>query len=67
MTQNPSLLQLYTQALATNPLRTKAITSGVLASLQEIIAQQVQKYVSPQIKFRRRLITRAVKMFLYGK
>ena len=34
------LLALYLQQLTTNPLRTKAITSGVLSGLQEIVAQE---------------------------
>ncbi|RGB35023.1 hypothetical protein C1646_640391 [Rhizophagus diaphanus] len=35
------LLALYIQQLHTNPLRTKAITSGMLSGLQEFVAQEL--------------------------
>jgi peroxisomal membrane protein 2 len=35
------LLALYLQQLITNPLRTKAITSGILSGLQEFVAQEL--------------------------
>jgi len=35
------LLALYLQQLHTNPLRTKAITSGMLSGLQEFVAQEL--------------------------
>src|SRR3954451_15888733 len=35
------LLALYLRHLTTNPLRTKAITSGLLSGLQEIVAQEL--------------------------
>jgi len=36
-----ALLTLYLQQLTMNPLRTKAITSGVLSGLQEYVAQEL--------------------------
>ncbi len=35
------LLAFYLQQLTINPLRTKAITSGVLSGLQELVAQEL--------------------------
>ncbi|RUS20269.1 hypothetical protein BC937DRAFT_95571 [Endogone sp. FLAS-F59071] len=40
-TASRSLLTLYLSALSTNPLRTKAATSGILAGLQELVAQRL--------------------------
>ncbi|KAG2186407.1 hypothetical protein INT43_002845 [Umbelopsis isabellina] len=43
----PSLLTLYLTELAAHPLRTKAITSSVLAGLQEFTAQKLSGAKSP--------------------
>ncbi|KAI8068705.1 hypothetical protein BC940DRAFT_298851 [Gongronella butleri] len=58
MSSNTSFLAWYLTHLAANPLRTKAITSGVLSGTQELCAQKL----SGQKKIDKRII----QMFLYG-
>lgn len=62
---NPSLLTRYLTELAAHPLRTKAITSSVLAGLQEFTAQKLSgtKSTSPSSPVDKRV----VQMALYGK
>ncbi|CAO3683500.1 unnamed protein product [Umbelopsis vinacea] len=61
---NPSLLTRYLTELAAHPLRTKAITSSILAGLQEFTAQKLSgtKSTSPSSPVDKRV----VQMALYG-
>jgi len=75
-----SLLQRYAAELTHHPLRTKAITSGTLAFIQEITAQIVSVQLRRHFIQKKSLkekdeetkaysgvdLNRAVKMFLYG-
>ncbi|KAJ7169749.1 hypothetical protein C8R46DRAFT_1175934 [Mycena filopes] len=73
---NKPLLAAYLQQLALHPLRTKAITTGTLCFLQEVlgsnIAHMPAKKLSPnaplflQLLSRSHVDMRAVKMALYG-
>lgn len=56
-------LAAYLQQLQTNPLRTKMLTSGSLAGLQELIASWVAKDVGPSGHY---LNSRVPKMAAYG-
>ena len=69
-----ALLLGYLNQLQTHPLRTKAITSGLLSGLQEYVAQELSG-TSRQRKGKRRadyignyagLDEKVVKMALYG-
>lgn len=55
--------QLYLKQLQTNPLRTKMLTSGVLSSLQELLASWLAHDVS---KHGHIFSSRVPKMALYG-
>lgn len=61
---NPSLLTRYLTELAAHPLRTKAITSSVLAALQEFTAQKLSGTKSTSSG---PIDKRVVQMALYGK
>lgn len=61
----PSLLTLYLTELAAHPLRTKAITSSVLAGLQEFTAQKLSGAKSPNQSGP--VDKRVVQMAAYGK
>lgn len=66
------LLALYLQQLHTNPLRTKAITSGVLSGLQEFVAQELsgtsrrRKGKAKEIDQSNLIDEKILKMALYG-
>ncbi|KAH8556539.1 hypothetical protein BGW37DRAFT_473048 [Umbelopsis sp. PMI_123] len=60
---NRSLLTLYLAELAAHPLRTKAITSSVLAGLQEFTAQKLSGTKSTSSGL---VDKRVVQMSLYG-
>ena len=55
--------QVYLQQLQTNPLRTKMLTSGSLAALQEFLASWIAKDVGPSGHY---LNARVPKMAVYG-
>ncbi|KAG1749856.1 uncharacterized protein EDB91DRAFT_1047018 [Suillus paluster] len=70
------LLAKYLKQLATNPLRTKALTSGTFSFLQEVIGSNVAGLPPPQISknaapltkalARARIDSKAIKMAMYG-
>ncbi|CAB5157286.1 hypothetical protein RhiirA5_360708 [Rhizophagus irregularis] len=66
------LLALYLQQLHTNPLRTKAITSGMLSGLQEFVAQELsgtsrrRKGKAKEIDQSNLIDEKILKMALYG-
>ena len=67
-----TLLALYLRQLTTSPFRTKAITSGLLSGLQEIVAQELSG-TSSRRKGKARendknnlVDEKVVKMALYG-
>ncbi|KAJ3257392.1 hypothetical protein HK103_004612 [Boothiomyces macroporosus] len=55
-----TLFQKYQQSLQTNPVQTKAATSGILYGLQELIALTVTKTADSKG------LVKALKMILYG-
>jgi len=56
-------LGLYLRHLSTNPLRTKAATSGVLSALQEFLASYIAGEKSPSGSY---VTNRVPKMAIYG-
>lgn len=68
----PSLLQQYLVQIKQNPLQTKALTSGCLAALQEVVSQRVEQIVrrkgNVDIAKRKNVVNyeRVIQMFLYG-
>lgn len=55
--------QAYLQQLQKNPLRTKMLTSGTLAALQEVLASWIAKDVSKNGHY---VNSRVPKMAVYG-
>ena len=72
---NP-LLAKYLAQLASHPLRTKALTVGVLCFLQEVLANHFARVPSPKTKWvdpwyyhalaKAKVDSKAIKMALYG-
>jgi len=58
-----TILQMYLRHLQTNPLRTKMITSGSLAGLQELLASWIAK---DRNKHGHYFTSRVPKMAVYG-
>ncbi|THH18416.1 hypothetical protein EW146_g2559 [Bondarzewia mesenterica] len=75
-TRRQSLLVLYLSQLATHPLRTKAITTGVLCFLQEVLASHFAGVPARRLPkdcplyyhalARAKIDTKSLKMGLYG-
>ncbi len=63
MLTNVQFLQAYLQQLQSNPLRTKMLTSGSLAALQEVLASWIAHDKSKHGHY---ISSRVPKMAVYG-